>query len=573
MKLTYTTTLTRRIFFAFLGFIIILSVVALFVRNSVNDKLNKISQVSKDIESSRAEPEKVLSLLHRADNNFQQSLVNNNTKLKANYQQGISLAFNKVDTLLQKQVSDTSSLTSLERARIKYWHQQKAVLSNRLSLLRHSFDSLQTAYMNADSTRLDKTKDLNANLHFKQPDIITKSNNTHKTASKRGLIARIKDAIDNKDVNSTKHQHDTKETNAKALKVIKQNQLAYTRALQQLQHQSAEQLHKQRQLVTTNSYIINELGNIISQIKDINYNMADEFKGIALKSYQDSTTQLNKLYLTALCLLVLFSALLIVFITQLHQSEILLREEIEGSVAIAQQKMDLLHHMSHEVRTPLTAIMGFLYIFSKSELTPKQSEMIESIKLSSDMMLRTLNDTLDAAKMEHSELTINSEPFNPDYILSSVIESMGFSAEKKKLYLKYNFLGNKNAILLGDSFRLKQIVVNLLSNAIKFTQEGGITVNAQLITNDTRLLVEVTDTGAGISQEQQSGLFSKFYQTNSSKEQVGTGLGLFICKQLIKLQNGKIAVKSEEGKGTTFTLLIPYQKSEKNLPAKAVREE
>jgi signal transduction histidine kinase len=224
--------------------------------------------------------------------------------------------------------------------------------------------------------------------------------------------------------------------------------------------------------------------------------------------------------------------------------------------------------MSHEVRTPLTAIMGFLYIFSKSELTVKQSEMIESIKLSSDMMLRTLNDTLDAAKMEHSELTIHTEPFNPDYILSSVVESMAFSAEKKKLYLKYNFTGNKNAIILGDSFRLKQIVVNLLSNAIKFTNEGGITINAQLIANDTRLQVEVTDTGAGISAEQQAGLFSKYYQTSSSKEQVGTGLGLFICKQLIKLQNGKIAVKSEEGKGTTFTLLIPYQKNEKNLPPK-----
>jgi signal transduction histidine kinase len=188
------------------------------------------------------------------------------------------------------------------------------------------------------------------------------------------------------------------------------------------------------------------------------------------------------------------------------------------------------------------------------------------------MMLRTLNDTLDAAKMEHSELTINTEPFNPDYILSTVIESMGFSAEKKKIYLKYKFTGNKNAIVLGDSFRLKQIVVNLLSNAIKFTHEGGVTVNAQLIANDTRLQVEVTDTGAGISPEQQAGVFSKYYQTSSSKEQVGTGLGLFICKQLIKLQKGKIAVKSEEGKGTTFTLLIPYQKNEKKLPVVASGE-
>jgi len=572
MKLTYTTTLTRRIFFAFLGFIIILSVVALFVRDSINDKLNKISQVSKDIENNRAEPEKVLLLLHKADADFQQSLVKNNKNLKTTYQQEISLAFDKIDTLLHKQVSDTSNLTSPERARMKYWYQQRVALSDRLYLLRRSFDSLLTAYANVDSIGVVKTKVPNPNLQFKKTEIISKSNATQKAAVKRGLIERLKDAINNKDGNSTKHQQDTKETNAKALKVIKQNQLAYNKALKQLQQQNVKlqqqnvkQLYTQRQLVTTNSYIVNELGNIISQVKEINYNMADEFKSMALKSYQDSTTQLNKLYLTALCLLAVFSALLIVFITQLHQSEVLLREEIESSVAIAQQKMDLLHHMSHEVRTPLTSIMGFLYIFSKSEMTPKQAEMLESIQLSSDMVLRTLNDTLDAAKMEHSELAIHAEPFNPDYVLSAVIESMGPIANKKKLYLKYNFTGNKNAMVIGDSFRLKQIVVNLLSNAIKYTQEGGVTVNAQLIANETRLQVEVTDTGEGISPEQQAGLFSKYYQTSSSKGQVGTGLGLFICKQLIKLQKGRISVKSELGKGATFTFSIPYQKKEKNV--------
>jgi len=562
MKLTYTRTLVRRIFFAFLGFIIILSVVALFVRDSINDKLNKISQVSEDIESNRAEPEKALLLLHHADYDFQHSLVDNDKKLKTSYQQELTLAFNKVDTLLQKQVSDTSNLTSQERSRIKHWYQQKVSLSHQLHVLRRSFDSLLTTYANVDSLGLSKAKEPKLQIGKTEP--LAKSNTVHKSTTKRGLIERLKDAINNKDANSTKHQRDTKETNAKALKVIKQNQLAYNKALQQLKHQNAEQLHTQRQLVTTNSYIINELGNIISQVKDINYNMADEFKGMALKSYQDSTTQLNKLYLTALCLLAVFSALLIVFITQLHQSEVLLREEIESSVAIAQQKMDLLHHMSHEVRTPLTSIMGFLYIFSKSEMTTKQADMLESIQLSSDMVLRTLNDTLDAAKMENSELAIYAEPFNPDYILQMVIASMEPVATKKKLYIKYNFTGNKNALVLGDSFRLKQIVVNLLSNALKYTSEGGVTINAQLIANDTRLQVDVTDTGDGISAEQQAGLFSKYYQTSSSKGQVGTGLGLFICKQLIKLQNGKISVKSELGKGTTFTFFIPYPKREKN---------
>ena len=182
------------------------------------------------------------------------------------------------------------------------------------------------------------------------------------------------------------------------------------------------------------------------------------------------------------------------------------------------------------------------------------------------MMLRTLNDTLDAAKMENSELKIYAEPFNPDYILGLVIESMGLSATKKNLYLNYNFTGNKNAIILGDSFRLKQIVVNLLSNAIKYTHDGGVTVDAQLTANDSRLQVDVTDTGPGISPEQQSDLFSKYYQTSTSKGKTGTGLGLFICKQLVKLQNGRITVKSEPGKGSTFRFFIPYQKSEKKQP-------
>src|SRR5690242_17652965 len=137
MKLTYTRTLARRTFFAFLGFIILLSVVALFVRSSVNEKLNKISQVSRDIESNRAEPEKALLLLHQADDDFQRSLVNNDNRLKTGYKQELSLAFNKIDTLLQKQVSDTLNLTSQERARIKYWHQQKESLSARIYLLRH----------------------------------------------------------------------------------------------------------------------------------------------------------------------------------------------------------------------------------------------------------------------------------------------------------------------------------------------------------------------------------------------------------------------------------------------------
>jgi two-component system, NarL family, sensor histidine kinase BarA len=225
--------------------------------------------------------------------------------------------------------------------------------------------------------------------------------------------------------------------------------------------------------------------------------------------------------------------------------------------------MDLLLHMSHEIRNPLTAIQGFLYIFSKSELNQRQADMLGSIRLSSEMLLQTLNDTLDAAKMESAELRINEEPFNPDFILRETIESMTFSATKKALNLHYEFEGNRDLNLLGDSFRLRQIMNNLLSNAIKYTKTGSITVKAGVMLFDGvyRLKVDVIDTGEGISQEQQNNLFSKYYQTNSSKGKLGTGLGLYICRELILRQKGDIKVKSEAGKGSTFSFFIPYTES------------
>jgi two-component system sensor histidine kinase BarA len=572
MKVTYTRILARKIVLAFLTFVIILSIVALFVRDSISDKLDHISKISSNIESDRFQPEKALLLLHEADDDFQQSLVNTSSKKNIDYKIKLSQAFGKIDTLL-KEESDTTNLTILQRGKIKYWYNKKVELSDKLYVLKHSFDSLLTVYADLNNRSGKVLNSLSTNLDIGKPDITNNLDTVRTTVQKRGLIKRLKDAIRNKDGNASgitqiNHNKIIKEANITTRKIVNENKIAYNNKLQQLQKRNIKLLNTQKQLITMNAYIINELVGIVSDVKDINYNMTDEFKGMALKSYQESTTLLNKLYLTALFLVLAFATLLIIFIVRLNESELLLRKEIEHSVAIAQQKMDLLHHMSHEIRNPLTAIKGFLYIFSKSNMSPKQVEMLQSITLSSDMMLQTLNDTLDAAKMGSSELRINIEPFNPDYILRSVIESMAFGATKKNLTLDYDFKGNKDSMLLGDSFRLKQIMINLLSNAIKYTQEGGITVSAQLTGGDTRLQVDIIDTGVGISEEQQADLFSKYYQTNSSKGQVGTGLGLFICKQLVKLQDGKIWVKSNQGVGTTFSFFIPYQKSESRSIAK-----
>jgi len=306
---------------------------------------------------------------------------------------------------------------------------------------------------------------------------------------------------------------------------------------------------------------IPEMERIINEVKIIDNSKETEFKNLIFKSHQETTTLLKEFFLMTFFLLLAFAILLIVYVVRINKHEVLLQKENGSSATLAQKKMDLMLHMSHEIRNLLNAIRGFLYIFNKTAQSPQQTKMLTSIRLSSDMLLQTLNDTLDAAKIESNEFKIHNDPFSPDFVLNEVVESLKFSAAQKNLSIDYQFVNDKEAIISGDSFRLQQIMVNLLNNAIKYTNQGRIIINARLesINEENGLQVEVIDTGEGISQEQQVGLFSKYYQTNSAKGKNGTGLGLYICKQLVQLQKGQISVKSIDGAGSTFSFYIPCQ--------------
>ena len=551
-------------------FVIILAGAAIFVRSSITKKLDDIAKLANSMEH-RLKPEQALLLLHQAEDDFQESLLDINGPKSKEYKVKLTFAFNKIDTLLSTH-ADTTQLTAAQGDQVRIWYKKKLELSDRLFELKHNFDSLLTVYAEfnsqGDQNKLIKTTNT-FNTGNKRVNTKTDTIRKEIAVEKKGLFGRLKDAIYNKNgaakgVVEINHNNNINVADLTTQKIIARHSTDNAKKLQELQVHNIKMLNMQRELIALNTHITNELERIVSDLKDINYKMADQLKGMAFKNYQETTSLLNKFYLAALLLVLLFAALLIIFILQLNKSELQLLKENERSVGVARKKMELLTHMTHEIRNPLTAIKGFIYVFAKTTLTQRQTSMLESIKGSSDMLLRTLNDTLDAAKMENSELKIESDPFNPSAAINQVVESMSYSATKKKLELSYNFKGDTEAVIMGDAFRLKQVMVNLLSNAIKYTNEGQITINAELSAEDTDtyLQVDVRDTGMGISADQLGNLFSQYYQTNSSKGQVGTGLGLFICKQLVEMQKGKISVKSEPGLGTTFSFFIPYLKKE-----------
>jgi signal transduction histidine kinase/CheY-like chemotaxis protein len=231
---------------------------------------------------------------------------------------------------------------------------------------------------------------------------------------------------------------------------------------------------------------------------------------------------------------------------------------------LAKVKETFLANMSHEIRTPLNAIAGFTYQVLQSELTKKQKEQLEIVKKSSDHLLQIINDILDYSKIQSGKFNFEKVGFSPRKLAKEVVLLMQPAAEHKKLKISSRVAKSVPEICLGDPVRLRQIILNLLANAIKFTEVGKVSLSLSAVqqsANQVTLRLTVKDTGTGISEEKLKIIFNEFEQADSSVSRKfgGTGLGLSISKKLTELQNGSINIQSEEGKGTSVSIIIPYE--------------
>ena len=243
---------------------------------------------------------------------------------------------------------------------------------------------------------------------------------------------------------------------------------------------------------------------------------------------------------------------------------------MEASAATA-AKSDFLANMSHEIRTPLNGVIGIIELLSKTDLSDIQKEYITDLNYSSDMLMSLVNNVLDLSKIEAGKLEFEFKPFQLKNMLSGLCNVMKYKAKNKGLELELIIPENIPDFVVGDIFRVRQVLMNLISNSIKFTLKGKIELSLELIeeTSDTNLILfNVNDTGIGIPEEKIPLLFEKFSQTDISitRKFGGTGLGLAICKMLVERMGGKIYVKSREGgQGITFSFTLPLEIPEKNM--------
>ncbi|MEN9669619.1 MAG: hypothetical protein RLZZ386_1526, partial [Planctomycetota bacterium] len=241
---------------------------------------------------------------------------------------------------------------------------------------------------------------------------------------------------------------------------------------------------------------------------------------------------------------------------------------------VMQSKDDFLSAMSHELRTPLNAILGLSESLCEGVyggLTDKQSKSINTIAESGHHLLSLINDLLDIAKIGAGKMDLDWTNSNLEDLCKSSIRFISGLASKKKISVSL-FTDPMASIIHADQRRLKQILVNLLSNAVKFTEAGGH-ISLQTRSNPERNAIEisVTDNGIGISNSDMERLFRPFTQLDSklSRQYAGTGLGLSLVLRLAELHGGSVEVKSELGKGSCFTVSLPWSESKSHFPQAA----
>lgn len=231
--------------------------------------------------------------------------------------------------------------------------------------------------------------------------------------------------------------------------------------------------------------------------------------------------------------------------------------------AANQAKSVFLASMSHELRTPLNAILGFSSIMRKdSGLREDQRQNLDIINRSGGHLLTLINDVLEMAKIEAGRVQLDEAPFDLGAMVRDVTDMMQIRAQEKSLRLLIDQDSRFPRFIVGDEARLRQILINLVGNAVKFTQQGGVTIRLGTKHNAiSHLLIEVEDSGAGISPEDQQRVFEPFVQLGAQGDNKGTGLGLTITRQFVQLMGGTISLQSTPGTGSLFRIELPLREA------------
>ncbi|TCC91082.1 response regulator [Pedobacter hiemivivus] len=322
---------------------------------------------------------------------------------------------------------------------------------------------------------------------------------------------------------------------------------------------------KEQAILTLNERIFENIKLLFKEYKD-NINVSETARKVALKNKaKNSLDNINwsgKLNFV-ISLLSYLGIIFLLYKLYRAYNRIMKANKLAAEQVVSKSR--LFTSISHEMRTPLNAIIGVSEQLKSTPLNEDQKMMSKLLDTSSSMLLSAVNEVLDFSRLETKKLSLAKTPFRYKRVLKEVADTAKVLADQKKLKLELLQDGAPNLLLDGDPYRLKQIIMNLTANAIKFTEKGRVSIQVDVKRTDEKnvlLIVKVIDTGIGISAANIPVIFNEFSQVIDAKRndwQVGSGLGLTISKKLVDMHKGKIDVESTLRKGTTFTVALPYR--------------
>lgn len=336
------------------------------------------------------------------------------------------------------------------------------------------------------------------------------------------------------------------------------------------QRNQQKKLERQElELISANSIFIGQLLDILHDVENEELRHMRATNNHAVSVMNQSISRTNLLLLSFVLAAAFFVYLIYIDVTRSNYYKAQLEEARDRAEELSQIKQRFLANMSHEIRTPLQSIIGFAEQLKAQG--DNQQEAAMAIHSSSEHLLHIVNEVLDYSRISSGNFTLEREPFELLALVREVESAMRVQAEAKNLSLMLDTTHASDFVVMGDSFRLRQVLYNLLGNAIKFTTRGHVklVVTTKEEAGKIHCTFEVTDTGIGIFPEDLEKIFNQFEQANSQIERNygGTGLGLTIVKSLIDAQHGTLQVSSKPGFGSTFIVNLSFEKSSQTVDA------
>ena len=467
--------------------------------------------------------------LQKAENSIRIYSVTNDTRDLQPYYSVISNIDEKVERLRSECITDSLLLHQTDT--ISTLIEENIVIWNGLLYLKNNGNV--TGYLKFLSDRLNN-----------EPDTVLKK--------EKGILRRVfsrneKSGMDEEELKSDLQQMEAQERLARE-KIMK----------------------RESQLATTGNEIKEQFYDLITEMENKTFGLIDSKASEAQALASKTFFWLAMFSISGVVLAILVVFIIIRYVRKTFAYQTALQNSKDEAEKLAKAKELFMANMSHEIRTPVTAISGFTEQLLHESSDGSLTSSLKIIKSSSDHLLKIIDDILDFSKLQNEKLSLEKVHFNLKQILEDVYGMFVKQAQQNDTRLSYSLNPETPAVLIGDPYRLRQIITNLVSNSIKFTSKGSVRYDITSFQNyagSIDLIMEFTDTGIGIDESKLSSIFQDFTQEEMSttRKYGGTGLGLSIVKNLIELHHGTIDVHSKKNRGTTIVCRIPYLTGDEKL--------